>query len=553
MPQSAYPSAPIKAQRFVPLFLVAFRKGERPVAGPAAFMSYVRFDDAHDDGQLSAFRERLAGEIRIQTGTEFPIFQDRNDIAWGQNWRQRIEEALDEVTLLLVIVTPGLFHSPACRGEVARFREREQTLGRDDLILPVYYVSAREMDDPGLRKSDDLASVLWERQYADWRELRFEPLTSPVVRKQVAALATRMRDSFWQDAAKHTAQLGPLPQPAGSSAARREAAAAPIRPHQDTARTEPPTHIVDAYQRGDFATVGEAIKAAKPGDRILVRPGLYEESLVVDKPLEIIGDGPVEDIEIRGRDAYVLEFRATIGRVANLTLRQAEANAVRGVVIYQGRLDLEGCDISSRAGACVYIQGADPRLRRNKIHDGKYSGVYIYDDGLGTLEDNEITGNGTSGVQIGVGGDPVLRRNQIHDNEQDGVYVRDTGLGTLEDNEISSNGYSGVAIQTAGDPVLRRNQIHDNEDSGVVVSDDGVGTVEDNEITGNGDAGVEITSGGNATVRGNRINRNRSEAVWVYDGGKGVIEDNDVTGNTKGPWDIDEDCAPNVTRARNKE
>ena len=53
------------------------------MTGPAAFMSYVRFDDAHEDGQLSAFRERLAGEIRIQTGREFPIFQDRNDIARG--------------------------------------------------------------------------------------------------------------------------------------------------------------------------------------------------------------------------------------------------------------------------------------------------------------------------------------------------------------------------------------------------------------------------------------------------------------------------------------
>ena len=64
-------------------------------AGPAAFMSYVRFDDAHDDGQLSAFRERLAAEVRMQTGDEFPIFQDRNDIVWGQNWRKRIEETLD--------------------------------------------------------------------------------------------------------------------------------------------------------------------------------------------------------------------------------------------------------------------------------------------------------------------------------------------------------------------------------------------------------------------------------------------------------------------------
>ena len=516
-------------------------------------MSYVRFDDAHEDGQLSAFRERLAGEVRIQTGREFPIFQDRNDIGWGQNWRQRIEETLDEVTLLLVIVTPGLFHSSACRGEVARFRERERKLGRADLILPVYYVSAREMDDPDLRKSDDLASLLWERQYADWRELRFEPPTSPVLRKAIAALASRMRDSFWQEAANQAAQPGPSPQAAGSQAARPGvAAAAPIVP--STARTEPPTHVVDAYQRGDFVTVSEAIEAAKPGDRILVRPGLYQESLVVDKPLEIIGDGSAEDIEIRARDAHVLEFRASIGRVANLTLRQADGKGGRGVVIVQGRLDLEGCDISSKAASCVYILGgADPRLRRNKIHDGKHNGVTVYDSGLGTLEDNEITGNGDVGVSIKTGGDPVLRRNQIHDGKAGGVYVFDNGRGTLEDNEISGNDSAGVEISTGGDPVLRRNQIHDNESAGVFVHENGRGVLEDNEISGNGNVGVGIVTGGKATVRRNRINRNAYSAVGIAEGGKAVVEDNDLTGNGQGAWLIDKDCEPNVTRARNKE
>ena len=264
-------------------------------AGPAAFMSYVRFDDAHDDGQLSAFRERLAAEVRMQTGDEFPIFQDRSDIAWGQNWRKRIEETLDAVTLLLVIVTPGLFKSRACRDEVARFSERERTLGRADLILPVYYVSARQMDDPESRKADDLASLLWTRQYADWRDLRFEPLTSPVVRKAIAALATRMRDAY--DGV--TTGAAPTAAPVGSRTGQRRmpvAEAAVVDQRMDGTRTEPPTHVVDAYHRGDFVSVRAAIEAASPGDRILVRPGLYEESLVVDKPLEIIGDGPVEDI-----------------------------------------------------------------------------------------------------------------------------------------------------------------------------------------------------------------------------------------------------------------
>src|SRR5215469_3247414 len=398
-------------------------------AVPAAFMSYVRFNDQHDDGQLSQFRARLAAEVRAQTGEEFVIFQDRNDIAWGQNWQQRIGEALDAVTLLLVIITPSLFRSPPCRAEFQKFLERESGLGRADLILPVYYISAREMDDPSLRKADQMAAVLASRQFADWRELRFEPFASPLARKAIAQLASRMRDTFWQPPATPAERLARPAREAEPTAEPRRRTGVIARV---TAKTEPPTHVVDAYQRGDFATVGAAIKAAKPGDRILVRPGLYEEGLVVNKPLEILGDGPVSDIEIRARGADALLFKASIGRVANLTLRQAGGKGNwYGVDIIQGRLDLEGCDVSSQILSCVAIRnGADPRLRRNHIHDGKESGVYVYANGQGTLEDNDIFANGLSGVGIKDGGNPSLRNNRIHDGKQNGVHVYENGQGT---------------------------------------------------------------------------------------------------------------------------
>jgi parallel beta-helix repeat protein len=78
---------------------------------------------------------------------------------------------------------------------------------------------------------------------------------------------------------------------------------------------------------------------------------------------------------------------------------------------HAGRLDLEGCDISSQAGSCVYISdGADPRVRRNTIHDGKSNGVYVYAGGLGTLEDNEITGNGQGAWLIDKDCEPNVTR-----------------------------------------------------------------------------------------------------------------------------------------------
>jgi parallel beta-helix repeat protein len=570
---------------------------------PAAFMSYVRLDDQHEGGQLTEFRTRLSAEVRMQVGSEFPIFQDRNDIAWGQNWRDRIDATLDAVTLLIPIITPSFFRSEPCRDEVSRFLERERRLGRRDLILPIYYVTTTDMDDPDRRDSDDLAGALAERQFADWRELRFEPFTSPVVRRALAQLASRLRDSFWQEfppkspAGKASTGIAVVTEDSEQPGTGQtgKVGLAPV------AKVEPPTHVVDPFHRGDFTAISAAIKAAQPGDRILVRPGLYQEGVVIDKPLELLGDGPVADIVNQAYESNTVLFQANIGRVANLTLRQAGGTGKWfGVDITQSRLELEGCEISSQGLSCVAIRnGADPRVRRNHIHDGMQAGVYVYDDGLGLLEDNDIhsnvnqgvvittggnptlrrnqihdnkqTGvrvyddglglledngiysNASAGVQTKTGGNPTVRRNQIHDNKQSGVRVYDDGLGLLEDNDIHSNTYAGVAIKTGGNPTLRRNQIHDNKESGVRVYDNGLGLLEDNGILSNAQAGVTITTGGNPTLRRNRINRNEYEALWIYAGGAGIVEDNDLRNNVRGPWDLAPDSEKQVQRARNIE
>jgi hypoxanthine phosphoribosyltransferase len=208
---------------------------------PAAFLSYARFNDLHDDGWVSQFCERLSAEVRVQLGEEFPIFQDRKDVAWGQSWPRRIDQALDAVTLLLVIITPGFFRSAACRAEVERFLARERELGRDDLILPVYYVSTPELDDPR-RHADELARALRSRQFTDWRDLRFEPLTSPKARRAVAHLATRMRDTFWRPPANPPTRLYEVASSAAVQSESTEGASSDRWP----AKTSPRAHMADS-------------------------------------------------------------------------------------------------------------------------------------------------------------------------------------------------------------------------------------------------------------------------------------------------------------------
>jgi hypothetical protein len=163
---------------------------------PVAFLSYVRADDEHERGRITLLRQRLEGEVRMQTGRPFKIFQDKADILWGQQWRERLDAELFNVTFLIPIVTPGYFHSSACRDEFDKFAVREKQLGKNTLILPVYYLQADELEEAPSDQRDAIASVLSSRNWADWRGLRFKDLQSPEVEHSIASMAMTIKSNM---------------------------------------------------------------------------------------------------------------------------------------------------------------------------------------------------------------------------------------------------------------------------------------------------------------------------------------------------------------------
>jgi orotate phosphoribosyltransferase len=160
---------------------------------PIAFMSYEHFANEHDRGYLTDFCKCLSGEVQIRQGEEFPIFQDRKNIEWGEAWDRRIKDSVDSATFLIAIITPGFFKSKYCRNELQRFLEREKTLGRDDLVFPVYYVETPLLKDKSLRAKDELAKIIASRQCVDWRELRSVDLNSKQARKAIEKMAIKIR------------------------------------------------------------------------------------------------------------------------------------------------------------------------------------------------------------------------------------------------------------------------------------------------------------------------------------------------------------------------
>jgi formylglycine-generating enzyme required for sulfatase activity len=175
---------------------------------PQAFLSYTRLDDEFFGGAISALRRRLELAVQVVTGEEFKIFQDVDGIEFGQHWPSRLEETLARVRLLIPILTPRWFKSPACRDELAQFLAHEAALGARECVLPIYYVETAVLEDPALRARDPLACAIHERQRADWREHAGLDVASPLLLKPIGVLARRIGQAL--------ADVAPAPVPTPS-------------------------------------------------------------------------------------------------------------------------------------------------------------------------------------------------------------------------------------------------------------------------------------------------------------------------------------------------
>jgi CheY-like chemotaxis protein len=195
-----------------------------------AFLSYTRLDDEYFGGAITSLRRLIELGVQVVTGDRtFNIFQDVDGIQFGHKWKKRLDEAISASRFLIPIVTPLFFKSDACRAELKQFLEHEKSLGRDDLILPIYFVTAPVLERPELLKDDTLASEINSRQRYDWRVQADLPLDDPHIRGAVRKLAeniataiertsgpapvvapaTRAEDAAADEASKLVKSLGP--------------------------------------------------------------------------------------------------------------------------------------------------------------------------------------------------------------------------------------------------------------------------------------------------------------------------------------------------------
>ena len=135
--------------------------------------------------------------------------------------------------------------------------------------------------------------------------------------------------------------------------------------------TPPPnTVIVSTDGGGQYTTIGAALKAVQPGMRILVRPGVYNEALIIDKQVEIVADahGAGKQVVLQAFNSSNITMRTDRALVRGFVIRHRpgwlgilyyifSGKDGSAVDIPQGELALEDCDITSTSGVGIAIHG----------------------------------------------------------------------------------------------------------------------------------------------------------------------------------------------------
>ncbi len=213
---------------------------------PQAFLSYAHTDDRGLDGAISWLKKELETTVHLLTGRPFTIFQDRNDIEFGQNWSMCLDEALEQARFLIPILTPSYFMSVHCRDEAEKFMTLEAESRRHDLILPIYLIEAEVLEHPMMRAADSLATHLHKRQRSDWRDPEMQWQTNPKIKQKIINLARQIDRAMKRTASTAQQSHSIASARPGEGLDARKAAPA-VEPAEPSPSSEPPYSESDAF------------------------------------------------------------------------------------------------------------------------------------------------------------------------------------------------------------------------------------------------------------------------------------------------------------------
>ena len=224
------------------------------------------------------------------------------------------------------------------------------------------------------------------------------------------------------------------------------------------------TLIVDPAKPGCFTLPSEALAQANEHDQVFVRPGTYEDLVVItNHAINLLGAGRDQVVIFNRRSGPCYLQGVTGGHISGITFRYVGSDQHSALNILDSVCTISQC----------------------RLQEGILSGVVIYGpECRPTLINNEVCRNRESGIFSFAGAQPYLRENQCFENHHFGMAVRDTGTRPdIIHNLCRDNMLSGILLFHQAQALILNNVCKGNAHWGVVLTPDSESTPKPEELS----------------------------------------------------------------------
>ncbi len=316
----------------------------------------------------------------------------------------------------------------------------------------------------------------------------------------------------------------------------------------------------------DYPTIKAAVDAAAPGDTVLIKPGQYQESLVLDKAVTIRGEAP---------EQVLIHNSVLAGTI--LTIKSKETVHLENLIVEHS--DKEPDQENLKHPDLIRVEGGNAEVRQCVMRKGAGSGLIVWADGFALAENCRMEKNAQGGIAVaGKNAGGRFERNTASENAWGGISVFEEGTGEFIENTLVKNGRSGIFVFGPGPEglVFRGNHVEESANTGIQIDQRKGVVLESNTVVKNAggikiETGAQVTAKDNtceenngagilvscvltdAVLEGNKSSKNKGPGILVHAGAKARVAGNTVLENTANGmvvrnWDTTAEITGNTGR-----
>jgi len=271
------------------------------------------------------------------------------------------------------------------------------------------------------------------------------------------------------------------------------------------------TLIVSASGGGDYARIQWAVDNASEGDTVYVEAGTYNENVVINKTISLVGAGRENTTINAGGTGSAVYIGEDYVNISGFKTINSSNWGSAGIYVYNSNYSTIQNNNCSDNDYGIYLYKVGNSTIANNVCSNNSCGIYLLNVENITVNDNICSDNGRgiflNGQWDGTCNDNNLKRNTCSRNYWYGIRLSYSDNNELDKNTCDSNGEEGIYLMSSDNNQIFDSRCNFNDDSGILLRSSHGNTIENNNCSNNQE-GIDIHDSNINTIANNTCHNN---------------------------------------------